>query len=76
VVAVPAGVLAQTRLAVIAGSLSLIAALGSLTRTAGPSLAEAIAHRSWLGWGYAGLLAAMAASTLIGTALAWDIPWT
>jgi hypothetical protein len=76
VVAVPVGVLAQTRLAVIAGSLSLIVALASLTRNAGPGLAESIAHRRWRGWGYAALLAAMAVSTLIGTALAWDIPWT
>ena len=75
VVAVPFGVLAQTRLAVVVGSLSLIGALASLARTTGPALAEAIARRNWLGWGYACLLAGMAASTLIGTALAWDVAW-
>jgi hypothetical protein len=76
VVAVPVGVLADTRLAVVAGSISLIAALASLTKTAGPALARALAGGSWLGWGYASLLAGMTTSTLIGTALAWDIPWT
>jgi hypothetical protein len=76
VIAVPVGVLAETRLAVVAGSLSLIAALASLAMTARRALAEALVCRSWLGWGYAALLAAMVASTLIGTGLAWDIPWT
>jgi hypothetical protein len=76
VVAVPLGVLAETRLAVVVGSISMIAALISLTRTARPALATAFARRLWSGWGYASLLAAMGACTLIGTALAWDIPWT
>jgi hypothetical protein len=76
VIAVPLGVLAETRLAVVAGSLSLLAALASLTRAVWPALAGALACQSGLGWGYAGLLTAMTASTLAGTALAWDIPWT
>jgi hypothetical protein len=76
VVAVPVGVLADARLAVVAGSISLVAALASLTKTARPALARALGRGSWLGWGYAGLLAGMTASTLIGTGLAWDIPWT
>jgi hypothetical protein len=76
VVAVPLGVLAETRLAVVAGSISLISALILLTKTARPALATAFAGRRWIGCGYASLLVAMAASTLIGTALAWDIPWT
>jgi hypothetical protein len=76
VVAVPVGVLAESRLAVVAGSVSLIAALTSLGMSARVPLATALGRRSWLGWGYAGLLAVMAASTAIGTALAWDIPWT
>jgi hypothetical protein len=75
VVAVPLGVLAGTRLAVVAGSVSLIVALASLARTARPGLTAPRARRWWQGWGYAFLLAAMTASTLIGTALAWDIPW-
>jgi|SRR5215211_260713 len=76
VVAVPVGVLAETRLAVVAGSISLIAALVSLARTARPGLTAARARRWWQGCGYGVLLATMTASTLIGTALAWDIPWT
>jgi hypothetical protein len=48
VVAVPAGVLAQTRLAVVVGSLSLIAALASLARTARPGLAPALADAEHL----------------------------
>jgi hypothetical protein len=76
VVAVPVGVLAETRLAVVAGSVSLIAALASLASTTRLRLAGARAHRSGLGWAYAVLLATMMVSTLIGTALAWDIPWT
>jgi len=74
-VAVPAGVLTETRLAVVAGSLSLIASLASLARSALPGLAGTPTRRSCLAWGYAGLLAAMVASTLIGTALAWDMRW-
>jgi hypothetical protein len=74
VVAVPAGVLAETRLAVVAGSLSLFAALTSLAKTTRPELTRAHSPR-WLSWGYRVLLAAMLVSTLIGTALAWDIPW-
>jgi hypothetical protein len=76
VVAVAVGVLADTRLAVVVGTVSLMAALALLAKTARPALARALALGSWLEWGYAGLLAGMTASTLIGTVLAWDIPWT
>jgi hypothetical protein len=76
VIAVPVGVLADTRLSVIAGSLSLLAGLTLLGRTALPTPAEAPAGRSRPALAYAGLLTFMAASTFIGTALAWDIPWT
>ena len=75
VVAVPAGVLANSRLAVVVGSVSLLAALASLWQTARPVLPGRAAPTR-PGWAYALLLLAMAASTLIGTALAWDIPWT
>jgi hypothetical protein len=76
VVAVPAGVLADARLAVVTGSVCLIAALGSFYRTARPALASPAGLEPALRWGYLALLVAMIASTLIGTALAWDIPWT
>ncbi len=76
VVAVPVGVLGETRLAVVIGSVSLIAALASLWKSVHPVLTAAVARRDRLGWGYAGLLVVMAASVFAGTALAWDIPWT
>jgi hypothetical protein len=76
VVMVPVGVLAEVRLAVVTGSVSLIAALVSLRKTVQPALAGATPPRSRLGWGYTGLLLVMAASVFVGTALAWDIPWT
>lgn len=75
VVAVPVGVLAETRVAVVAGSVSLIAALLSLWNTVRHVLPGAGARPSRLGWGYACLLVVMTASVFVGTALAWDIPW-
>jgi hypothetical protein len=72
VVAVPLGVLAGTKLLVIIGSLALIAALISFRNSAG----AAVAGPRWLARGYAGLLLGLLASVFIGTALAWDIPWT
>jgi len=76
VIAVPAGVLADTRLAVVAGSISLLVALASFRNTARPARPGSAACPAPLGWAYALLLLTMTASTLIGTALAWDIPWT
>ncbi len=76
VIAVPAGVLANTRLVVVAGSVSLLTALAFFWRTARPELPCSAARPTRLGWAYALLLLTMTASTLIGTALAWDIPWT
>lgn len=75
VIAVPFGVLADTRLAVALGSLSLLAALASLSITVQPELAFEVTSRSWLARGYVVLLAFMTGSVLVGTALAWDIPW-
>jgi hypothetical protein len=73
VIAVPAGVLADTRLVVAAGSVSLLAALASLWTTVRPALSAV--RPTHLAWAYVLLLLAMTASTLIGTALAWDMPW-
>jgi hypothetical protein len=74
VVLVPLGVLAETRLAVCVGSVTLLAALGTFARSVAAAThadtrprAEAVAYRMLLGW--------MAASSVIGLALAWDIRW-
>jgi len=75
VITVPVGVLANTRLAVVVGSVSLLVALASLWETARPALPGSNARPTRRGWAYALLLLAMTASTIIGTALAWDIPW-
>jgi len=75
VIAVPTGVLADARLAVVVGSISLLAALGLLWETARPMLPGSDARPTRSGWAYALLLLTITASTLIGTALAWDIPW-
>ena len=76
VVAVPLGVLAETRLAVVVGSLSLLAALASLWMTVRPVLASELRRRSRLGSGYVALLVIMTTSVFVGSALAWDVPWT
>jgi hypothetical protein len=75
VLTVPVGVLANTRLAVVVGSVSLLVALASLWETARPALPGSDARSTRRGWAYALLLLAMTASTMIGTALAWEIPW-
>jgi len=75
VITVPVGVLANTRLAVVVGSVSLLVALASLWETARPALPGSDARPTRRGWAYALLLLAMTTSTIIGTALAWDIPW-
>ncbi len=73
---VPLGVLAETRLAVVAGSALLLASLAgstiALRRTAAVQLDGAPLWRT----AYAVLLALLAASVFIGTGLAWDVPWT
>ena len=74
VLAVPFGVLVETRLAVVVGSISLLAALASLWMTVRPIVSEA-AHRSRLASAYVALLLSMTASVFVGSALAWEIPW-
>lgn len=76
VIAVPAGVLAETRLTVVVGSVSLLTALAFFAKTALPEPPCPAVRPDTVGWAYALLLLVMTASTLIGTALAWDIPWT
>jgi hypothetical protein len=75
VVAVPLGVLADARIAVVLGGLSLLAALASLALTAHRAIVDRPRSTSRLAWGYAGLLVFMTASVFVGSALAWDTPW-
>jgi len=75
VIAVPFGVLVDARLAVLAGSLTLLTALASLWDSVRPALARRDSGRDWRVRGYAALLVFMVASVLLGAALAWDIPW-
>jgi len=74
VVAVPLGVLAETRLAVVIGSVSLLAALAFLWMAVRTVLASELRRRSRLGLGYVALLLLMIASVFLGSALAWDMP--
>jgi hypothetical protein len=74
VVAVPAGVLADARIAVVLGSCSLLAALAAFARSLRPSPPGPPAEIS-LAMAYTALLLGMASSVAIGTFLAWDIPW-
>ena len=76
VLAVPLGVLVETRLAVVVGSVSLLAALASFWMTVRPVIVSETAHRSRLASAYGALLLSMTASVFVGSALAWDIPWT
>jgi hypothetical protein len=73
---VPVGVLAAARLAVVLGSALLVAALAafSLELLGARSARDGPAPHWHLA--YAALLAFLAASVVVGTALAWDLPWT
>jgi len=74
VIAVPLGVLVETRLAVVLGSVSLLTALASFWKTVRPAIKTS---RCWKrqGVSYVALLVFMAASVVAGVALAWDTPW-
>jgi hypothetical protein len=75
-VLVPLGVLADARLGVVLGGGLLIVALGGLSLDLlGARHAGADCSPRWQ-LAYAGLLAFLAASVVVGTALAWDKPWT
>ncbi|HET6830672.1 MAG TPA: hypothetical protein VFH44_04905 [Solirubrobacterales bacterium] len=75
VAAVPAGVLADARLLVVAGGAALLAALASIARRSRPRDAgrasgsgrDLLIHGTVVGF--------MAVSTVVGIALAWDTPW-
>lgn len=75
VVAVPLGVFVEARVAVVLGSLALVAALASFANSVRPAFVPELSSRPWLSRGYAALLGFMVVSVLVGTALAWDAPW-
>jgi hypothetical protein len=75
VVAVPLGVLLDARLFVVLGSLALLTSLAAFWQAYRSLRSEAGAPPGALEVGYVSLIAFMAASVLVGTALAWDTPW-
>jgi hypothetical protein len=75
VVAVPLGVLVGVRVFVVIGSVALLTALAAFWRASRPRRSESGAASGGAGFGYLALMSFMAASVVIGTALAWDIPW-
>jgi hypothetical protein len=74
VLIVPFGVLGGSRLAVLFGSVALLWALHSFWDTVREVLADASTEARLRG-AYLALLGFMAASAVVGLALAWDIPW-
>jgi hypothetical protein len=75
VVAVPLGVIVGTRALVALGSIAVLIALRAFWRASGPRHSDSRTASGSRGIAYAGLILAMAASVLVGTVLAWDIPW-
>jgi hypothetical protein len=72
---VPLGVMTDVRLPVVAGSGALMAALARLAvalRHADPPLGERVER---LRASFVSLLVFLAVSVLVGTILAWDLPW-
>jgi hypothetical protein len=75
VVAVPLGVLVGARLFVVLGSVALLTSLAAFWHAYRSLRWESGAAPGALGIGYLALILFMAASVLVGTALAWDTPW-
>jgi hypothetical protein len=75
VVAVPLGVLLGARVFVVLGSVALLTSLAAFWQASRPRRSESGAASRGAGVGYLALMVFMAASVLIGTALAWDTPW-
>jgi hypothetical protein len=75
VVAVPLGVMVGTRALVVLGSIALLIALNVFWQASRARHSQSrTASGSW-GNAYTTLILVMAASVLVGTGLAWDIPW-
>jgi hypothetical protein len=75
VVAVPVGVLVGARLFVVVGSVALLISLAAFWQAYRSLRSNSSAASGALAVGYVALIALMAASVFVGTALAWDIPW-
>jgi hypothetical protein len=75
VVAVPLGVLLDARLFVVLGSLALLTSLAAFWQADRSLRFQSGAASGALRVGYVALIVFMAASVLVGTALAWDTPW-
>jgi hypothetical protein len=75
VVAVPLGVLGGARLLVVVGSVALLTSLAAFWQAYRSLRSQSGASPGALRIGYVALILFMAASVLVGTALAWDIPW-
>ena len=75
VIAVPVGVLADARLGVVVGSLSLLVSLASFWASVRLVATPHVLARGWRATAYMGLLGFLATSAVVGTALAWDIRW-
>jgi hypothetical protein len=75
VILVPAGVLIGVRLPVVIGGLALLAALSLFARSARAARKAEPEPRRGLWAAQVALIAFMAASVLVGTALAWEKPW-
>jgi hypothetical protein len=75
VVAVPLGVLLDARLFVVLGSLALLSSLAAFWQVYRSLRLESGAASGAFRVGYVALIVFMAASVLVGTALAWDTPW-
>jgi hypothetical protein len=75
VVAVPLGVLVGARLFVVLGSAALLTSLSAFLQAYRSLRSKSGAASGSLRVGYVALIVFMAASVLVGTALAWDTPW-
>ena len=73
-VIVPVGVLADTRLTVLIGTMALLGALVSFFGDVRRLLSDD--RNAAVGRSYLALLVFMAASAITGLALAWDTPWS
>jgi hypothetical protein len=72
---VPVGVLTEARAAVVAGSVALLAVLGCLSLALRGSSQSSTGRISRLHIAYLALVTFLTASVLVGTGLAWDLPW-
>jgi hypothetical protein len=75
VVAVPLGVLVGARLFVVLGSVALLTALAAFWQGSRPCRSDSRTVSAWRGIAYKALIITMAASAVVGTVLAWEIPW-